>query len=267
MFSNFFSKIKNFSISFLSSILINGGTLPKKIGIIMDGNRRYALKNHIKKIQGHTNGMKTLLDIIQWCITFGVEEITTFAFSVDNFNRTKEEVDALLQLFKENFHKFSKSKEALSLGVKICVYGNWSFFDEEIQNIFKEIEETTKNNTKIRLNVCIGYNSTEEIYHAKKESDPKNTDYKKELESHLYGGYNCNPDLLIRTSGETRLSNYLLYQTRFSIIVFLDKYWPELTFFDFFKILLRYNYNYQNHLSKIKLLEKENTFSIINKDI
>ena len=105
------------------------------------------------------------------------------------------------------------------------------------------------------------------MYRARKESNDKVSDLRKELESHLYGGYNCNPDLLIRTSGETRLSNYLLYQTRFSVIIFIDKYWPEMTFFDFFKILIRYNYNYTNHRSKIKQLEKENCFSILEKDI
>ena len=267
MLTSLIGKCADFSSYVLSSILINGGNIPKKIAIIMDGNRRYAEKKHIKKIQGHTDGMKALLNIIQWCINFKVEEVTAFAFSVDNFNRAKEEVDNLLQLFKENFQKFSKSKEAHSLGIKICVYGNWSFFDQEIQHIFHEIEETTKENSKIKLNVCIGYNSTEEMYRARKESNDKVSDLRKELESHLYGGYNCNPDLLIRTSGETRLSNYLLYQTRFSVIIFIDKYWPEMTFFDFFKILIRYNYNYTNHRSKIKQLEKENCFSILEKDI
>ena len=87
---------------------------------------------------------------------------------------------------------------------------------------------------------------------------------KNEFESKLYGGYNCNPDLLIRTSGETRLSNYLLYQCRFSIIIFIDKFWPELSFYDYFKILLKYSYNYPSHREKLKRLEKENNFEILS---
>ena len=138
-----FGIISNYFDSFLTNaletILINGCNIPKSIGIIMDGNRRYANKNHIKKIQGHTDGMKALLNIINWSIKLKVEELTVFAFSVDNFNRSQEEVDALLNLFKENFAKFSDSKEAKVLGIKICIYGNKKFFSEEIQEIFSKI--------------------------------------------------------------------------------------------------------------------------------
>ena len=135
-------------------------------------------------------------------------------------------------------------------------------FDEDIKKIFKEIEEKTKNSNKIKLNVCIGYNSTEEIYQAALKCDKNKENFKKEFESNLYGGYNCNPELLIRTSGETRLSNYLLYQCRFALILFVEKKWPELTMFDYFKILLRYNYNYYDHKAKLKQLEKENNYII-----
>lgn len=258
--SNYFD---SFLTNALETILINGCNIPKSIGIIMDGNRRYANKNHIKKIQGHTDGMKALLNIINWSIKLKVEELTVFAFSVDNFNRSQEEVDALLNLFKESFAKFSDSKEAKVLGIKICIYGNKKFFSEEIQEIFSKIEEKTKNYNKIKLNVCIGYNSTEEVNNARGKIKSKSLEkIRSEFESNLYGGYNCNPDLIIRTSGEIRLSNYLLYQSRFSQIIFVAKYWPELTFYDYFKILLRYHYNYSNHLSKIKYLEKEYAYKI-----
>ena len=250
MFSFISLSLNKFFTSILTSILKNGGYIPKSIGIIMDGNRRYAKKKHKQIIQGHTEGMETLLNILQWSLKFEIKELTVFAFSVDNFNRSDEEVNNLLSLFKESFYKYAKSKETNTLGVKICIYGNWKFFDEEIQNIFKEVEEKTKDNNLLKLNVCIGYNFTEDL--------------KNEFESKLYGGYNCNPDLLIRTSGETRLSNYLLYQCRFSIIIFIDKFWPELSFYDYFKILLKYSYNYPSHREKLKRLEKENNFEILS---
>ena len=260
--SSSFNKIIN---SILTSVLKNGICIPKIIGIIMDGNRRYSKKHNFKTIQGHTDGMETLFNFLQWSMQFEIKELTVFAFSVDNFNRNEKEINDLITLFKESFYKYMQKKEKNhDLGVKICIYGNWSFFDEEMQKIFKDIEEKTKNNNLLKLNVCIGYNFTEELHHVRQSINDKAENLKNEFESKLYGGYNCNPDLLIRTSGETRLSNYLLYQCRFSMIMFLDKYWPELSFFDFCKILLKYNYNYTSHREKLKSLEKANNFDILS---
>jgi undecaprenyl diphosphate synthase len=262
MLSFLSSKINDYWNSILISLLINGVNLPKRIGIIMDGNRRYAKVRNLKIIQGHTDGMKTLINLLKWSISLNIEELTVFAFSIDNFKRSEEEVNNLMNLFKENFNKFGNDKELLKQGIKICIYGKKDLFDDEIQNIFKNIEEKTKNGSAIKLNVCIGYDSTEEIYQAASKSNKNAKNLRKEFESHLYGGYNCCPDLMIRTSGEIRLSNYLLYQCRFSLVLFINKKWPELSFFDYFKILLRYNYNYNDHKAKLKQLEEDNNFSI-----
>ena len=216
--SSVFSKINSYWGSALLSILKNGANIPKRIGIIMDGNRRYARSKHFKDIEGHKDGAKTLINLIQWSIDLNIEELTVFAFSIDNFTRKEEEINNLKNLFKESFEKFGNNKEALNSGVKICIYGNINLFDDEIKKIFREIEQKTKNANKIKLNVCIGYNSTEEIYQANIKCDKGKDNLRKEFESHLYGGYNCNPELLIRTSGEIRLSNYLLYQCRFALI-------------------------------------------------
>ena len=260
--SSVFSKINSYWCAALLSILKNGANIPKGIGIIMDGNRRYARSKHFKDIEGHKDGAKTLINLIQWSIDLNIEELTVFAFSIDNFTRKEEEINNLKNLFKESFEKFGNNKEALNSGVKICIYGNINLFDDEIKKIFREIEQKTKNANKIKLNVCIGYNSTEEIYQANIKCDKGKDNLRKEFESHLYGGYNCNPELLIRTSGEIRLSNYLLYQCRFALILFVEKKWPELTMFDYFLILLRYNYNYYDHKAKLKQLEKDNNFVI-----
>ena len=261
-FSSIFSKINEYWCSTLLSILRNGANIPKRIGIIMDGNRRYARSRHLEDIEGHKDGVRTLINLLNWSISLNIQELTVFAFSIDNFNRKEEEINNLKNLFKESFEKFGNDKEALNSGIKICIYGNLDLFDEDIRKIFKEIEEKTKKGEKIKLNVCIGYNSTEEIYQAALKSDKNEENFRKEFESHLYGGYNCNPELLIRTSGETRLSNYLLYQSRFSLIIFVEKKWPELTMFDYFMILLKYNYNYSDHKAKLKQLEKDNNYII-----
>ena len=221
--SSVFSKINSYWCAALLSILKNGANIPKRIGIIMDGNRRYARSKHFKDIEGHKDGAKTLINLIQWSIDLNIEELTVFAFSIDNFTRKEEEINNLKNLFKESFEKFGNNKEALNSGVKICIYGNINLFDDDIKKIFSEIEQKTKNANKIKLNVCIGYNSTEEIYQANIKCDKGKDNLRKEFESHLYGGYNCNPELLIRTSGEIRLSNYLLYQCRFALILFVEK--------------------------------------------
>lgn len=252
-------------------LLTKGGVIPRKIGIIMDGNRRYAEKNNIKKIVGHTDGMNTLLEMMKWAIDFGIQEVTVFAFSIDNFNRSKEEIDGLINIFKEFFYKRVNDCDFNSQGIKISIYGNWTFFENELQEIFREIEERTKNNNVIKLNICAGYNSTEEISKANEKmvkalhtNDDKVMDPLNLFESFLYGGYNLKHDLIIRTSGETRLSNFMLYQSRFSMIMFVSKYWPEFSFYDFFYILLRYNYNYSSHIKSLKDLEDKHSFPILN---
>jgi ditrans,polycis-polyprenyl diphosphate synthase len=292
MFKYVGEKVSSVFKKTMAGIFYVGGYIPKSVAIIMDGNRRYAQKKHVEKIKGHEDGMTKLLQVLLWCIDLGIKELTVFAFSIDNFNRSKEEFDALMNLIKEKFSKLSEKNEFMNkYGVKICIYGNVSFFDNEIREILNKIERDTEGNDNIKLNVCLGYNSTEEIYQTKLktidqlkggtnsdnkleieidkknefDSDRKDQQYStseiiNKFESNLYGGYNCNPDILVRTSGEVRLSNFLSYQCRFSMIFFVDKFWPEFSFLDFMKILLRYNIDYSNHTRKLKELEKINSF-------
>jgi len=311
-----------------------GGYVPKSVAIIMDGNRRYAVKNKFEKIKGHEDGLKKLLEVVEWSLYFEVKEVTAFAFSIDNFNRPKEEFDNLVKLAKDKFTYLTEKGEYFDAKqIRVCFYGNLDILqDNELVSKFKKMEEETKNNNILKLNICFSYNSSEEIIRAfsklnqkvkedqeklnennlneihlnksnesfknnsnlnknnrgrkiknpnlqienfkSEDNDKENISFysnneillskeslKKEFEKNLYGGYNCKPDILIRTSGEIRLSNFLLYQTRFSMLFFIDKFWPELTFFDFLKILVRYNYSYKSHMQKIKEIEKE--FNVI----
>lgn len=280
MLKKFGDKISNIFITSISGIFKIGGHIPKSIAIIMDGNRRYAKKKNFQKIKGHEEGLNTLLNVLIWSIELEIKELTVFAFSIDNFNRPQEEVNSLMILAKEKFAKLAEKNEYLNqYGVKVCFYGNLDFLDEEMKNIFSKMEKDTEQNTTIKLNVCFPYNSTEEIYSAVEKSKSQinfsqessniksESDFnfcnqqiqkkmKEVLESNLYGQYNCNPDLVIRTSGEIRLSNFLLYQTRFSMLFFLDKFWPEFNFSDFMKIILRYNIDYKSHYKKINELQE-----------
>jgi ditrans,polycis-polyprenyl diphosphate synthase len=258
-------KISNFVTSTLCGIFKIGAYIPKSVAVIMDGNRRYAEKKNFQKIKGHEDGLNKLLDVLLWCIELEIKELSVFAFSIDNFNRSKDEVDSLMNLAKEKFARLSEKNELLNkYGVKVCFYGNIDFLDDEMRNTVNKIEEQTESNSIIKLNVCFPYNSTEEIYSAvnkaKQKSHNEKLDYRSLLESNLYGQYNCNPDILIRTSGEVRLSNYLLYQTRFAMLFFVDKFWPDFQFKDFLSTLLRYNIYYKEHLKKINELESHNEF-------
>lgn len=275
MLKYFRDKISEFFIHCMTKILEYGGHIPKSIAIIMDGNRRYAQKKNYIKIKGHEDGLSTLLDVVQWSLKLKIKEITVFAFSIDNFNRPQDEVNSLMSLAKEKFQKLSEKGEYFNnYGVQVCFYGNVSFIeDKELIDILSDVELKTKKNSQIKLNICFPYNSSEEIYSAveKSQSQIKTSielnssqeKIKNILESNLYGGYNLNPEILIRTSGEVRLSNFLLYQCRFSKIYFLDKFWPEFSFRDLFDIIIKYNLDYKSHLRKIRELEQTNNFKII----
>lgn len=285
--------------SFASKIFKYGGHIPKSVAIIMDGNRRYAQKKNIVKIQGHEDGLNKLLEIVEWSILLEIKEVTAFAFSIDNFNRSKEEFDNLMDLAKKKFAKLAEKGEYFDKkNIRVCIYGDLNLLeDKELIRKFSEMEKNTLNNNKIKLNICFSYNSTEESLRSLSflqekikenenylsQKDPKsnisnqlsdnksenqidssisNDENKKFFENNLYGGYDCKPEILIRTSGEIRLSNFLLYQTRFSMLFFIEKYWPELNFYDYFLILLRYNYNYKSHRKLISEIERNNGVEI-----
>lgn len=308
--------------SLTAKVFKYGGYIPKSIAIIMDGNRRYAAKNKFEKIKGHEDGLKKLLEVVDWSLYFEIKEVTAFAFSIDNFNRPKEEFENLVKLAKEKFTYLTEKGEYFDTKkIRVCFYGNLEILqDKDLVDKFRKMEEETKNNSVLKLNICFSYNSSEEIIRAmynlnekikleegrnknynpnssnipnninninsnncyrnsknnknkkpiypSKDNSENNKDfYSKdnlinEFEKNLYGGYNCKPDILIRTSGEIRLSNFLLYQTRFTMLFFVDKFWPEITFIDYLKILMRYNYTYKSHLQKVKEIEKKNNIEI-----
>lgn len=266
MFKYFGDKINLLMKTMTTAIFNIGGHIPKSIAIIMDGNRRFAVRKKVEKIKGHEEGLSKLLQVISWCLDFGIKELTVFAFSIDNFNRPHEEVEALMNLAQEKFVILSQKNEYFNkYGVKVCFYGNMAYLSENMRECFIKMEKDTENNYKMKLNVCFPFNSNEEIYQSVRNiSIIDSKDNKELLESFLYGRYNCNPDLLIRTSGEVRLSNFLLYQARFSMLFFVNKFWPDFNYLDFMNILIRYNINFKTRLQNIRSLEEKNNFIIQN---
>lgn len=212
------------------------------VAIIMDGNGRWATKRGLKRTEGHKEGSKTLEKIAIHAINRGVKVLSVYAFSTDNFKRTKEEVDYLMDLviltFKTKFKSIDKE------GIRVIFSGRKEPLREDVLSAMDELQEKTKNNTKGILNICLNYGGQEEIVDASKklvkdviENNISIDDINKEL-FYKYLYQDLPPiDLLIRTSGEYRVSNYMLYQMSYSEFYFTDTLFPDFNEEEFDKAL------------------------------
>ena len=199
------------------------------IAIIMDGNRRWAKEHFLPSMMGHKKGVDALKKITRACEDFGVKYLTLYAFSTENWNRKKEEVDFLMDLLATTLK--SELDELNQNNVKMNFIGDLRALNQNLQDILEKSIEVTKNNTGVVLTVAINYGARDEIIHAIKniiKDGKKEDEITQELVSnYLYTKNIPDPDLLIRTSGEKRISNYLLWQIAYSEIYVTDTYWPE----------------------------------------
>ncbi|KAI4501597.1 hypothetical protein M0802_003474 [Mischocyttarus mexicanus] len=235
--------------------ILKSGEIPKHVAFIMDGNRRYANKKHIGKIGGHTQGFQKLTETLQWCLDLGIPEVTVYAFSIENFKRSKEEVDGLMELARQKFRSLINEKEKLmENGVCVRIIGNLDLLPEDLRKLIAETIIITKNNNKAFLNIAFAYTSRDEMTYAIKDilkgisdSDILPEDINEDLISKCLYTYNSpNPDLLIRTSGEIRLSDFLIWQVSNSCIYFADVLWPEFSAWDLFGAIFYYQRCYTN---------------------
>lgn len=205
----------------------------KHIAIIMDGNRRWAKQRHLPTAIGHQKGVTALKNTMRACDNFGIKYLTVYAFSTENWNRTEEEVNFLMGLLAKTIR--NELREMNENGIKITFIGNIKGLNRELQGIVKEAEETTKNNQGVNLQIAFNYGSRMEITNACKQIAEEvkqgklNTEDITEstISSNLYTNNITDPDLLIRTGGEKRISNYLLWQSAYSEIYVTDIFWPE----------------------------------------
>ena len=201
----------------------------KHIAIIPDGNRRWAKEHLLPSVMGHKKGVEALKNIVRACAEFDVKHLTMYAFSTENWNRKKEEVDYLMNLLASTIK--NELSELDENNVKLVFLGNLSQLNQELQDILDNAQKTTKDNTGVNLNIAINYGSRDEITTAVKNIVAKG--YKEDeineklISDNLYTKNIPDPDLLIRTSGEKRISNYLLWQIAYCEIYVTDKYWPE----------------------------------------
>lgn len=214
--------------------------VPLCVGVIMDGNRRWAKKKGLMAVKGHSAGSEKLKDIIKWAKIAGIKHIVAYAFSTENWDRTEKEVSYLLNLMQEVFLKNVDFME--EEGVRIRFIGTLDRFSEKMQGILKDTEERTKNNTVLELTLALSYGGRVEIVHALQELiDEGETHINEEkIAQHLWTKDTPDPELIIRTGGKMRLSNFLPWQSVYSELYFTDTLWPDLSEKEFYTALKGY---------------------------
>jgi tritrans,polycis-undecaprenyl-diphosphate synthase [geranylgeranyl-diphosphate specific] len=218
------------------------------MGIILDGNRRFAKKLMAKPWNGHEEGAKRVEELLDWCKELDIRQLTLYCFSLENFKRTKEEVDFLMKLFKKEFERLDKDERVEKNQVKIRFFGQKELLDKELQELMSKIEEKTKGYNNYRLNFAIAYGGRQEIISAiKKMVEEKKEINEENFQKSLW--ISDSPDLIIRTGGEKRTSNFLPWQSVYSEWIFLDKMWPEITKKDLEEAITEFN-NRQRRFGK-----------------
>jgi len=225
---------------------INRKKVPEHIAIIMDGNGRWATKKGLPRTYGHKRGVSVLKEIIKASKKLGCKVLTVYAFSTENWTRPAKEVDFLINLFSEVLrNEIEEINEELT---KIKFVGDLTPFPETLKKIISSSESLTKNNNKFLLNVCVNYGGRQEIVKVAKElalksfsGEIKPSQIDEELfNSELLTQGIKDPELLIRTSGEKRISNFLLWQLAYSEIYISEVLWPDFNEFEFFKAIIDY---------------------------
>ncbi len=212
---------------------INLKFLPKHISIIMDGNGRWAKKKGLLRALGHEEGTKAVRDVVEGCAEIGIENLTLYAFSTENWNRPKLEVDILMRLLVTSLRK--EIKTLTQNNIRLNAIGNLENLPKKAQKELNEVIDKTKNNKRMTLTLALSYGSREELIHAVKDISQKVNNDEISLEAidesiinqHLYTRNLPDVDLLIRTSGEQRISNFLLWQIAYAELYFTNVLWPD----------------------------------------
>ncbi len=223
------------------------------MGLILDGNRRYAKEMGFDSVtMGHREGARKLDDVLQWCSDMGIKIVTIWVLSTDNIQRDKREVDSLLKVIDEKIDELSKSPVIKRNAFRIKALGKLEILPDTLKKTIRNAEESTKNNEKHVLNIAIGYGGREEIVEAVKRAlkgkkaqtadELANSITTEDITAHLYTNGIPDPDLIIRTSGEIRLSGFLLWQSAYSEFYFCDAFWPAFRKIDFLRAIRSYQH-------------------------
>ena len=221
-------------------------TVPRHVGVILDGNRRFSRRLMMKPWKGHEWGAKKVEKLFDWCIELDIKELTLYAFSMQNLDRPKKEFDYLMKLFEKEFSRMLADEKLDRLGIQINFLGRISLFPETLQDVMHKLMEKTKNYSNHIINFAMAYGGREEVVDAvrkvaaqiKSGSLDVNDINEKVFSENLYTDH--EPDLIIRTGGDRRTSNFLIWQSNYSEWCFVEKFWPEFEKEDFIACLEDY---------------------------
>ena len=224
---------------------VKRGIKPKHVGIIMDGNRRFATTLGLLPWDGHEVGANKLEEVLNWCLDLNINIITVYAFSRENFNRSTPEVQKLMELFEKKFLRLVSDERVHKNKIRVRTIGRVDLLPENVQKAIRTAEVATTDYKNHFLNVAIGYSGREEIVEAFRKVAEKvqRGELSKDkidetvVHEHLYTAGLPDPDLIIRTSGEERLSGFLLWQSSYSELYFCESYWPAFRKIDFLRAL------------------------------
>lgn len=223
------------------------GDIPNHVAIILDGNRRWAKKNLMVSKNGHWQGADAVENLLDWCEEFDIKIITLYVLSVENLDRGDQELEFLYGLIKNRLEKLYSDPRIHRNEMRVKAIGKTEILPESINDVLHRLDDATKNYKKHFLNIAIAYGGQNELVDAVKKIGGKikdgslNVDQidKKEIESNLYTSYlpQSSPDMILRTSGEKRLSGFLMWQSAYSELVFMDIYWPEFRKIDLMRAI------------------------------
>jgi len=220
---------------------------PEHIAIILDGNRRWATEKALNPWRGHEKGAEKVNQLLDWCLKLGVKSITLYGFSTENFSRPKNEIEEIMRIAESQFRKIITDERIHKNKVRVKVIGRVSLLPDDLQKLIRDVEKSTQSYDKHFLNIAFAYGGRAEIVDAVRkiankiregELTPEVVD-EKLFEKYLYTSHmpKQDPDLIIRTSGEERLSGFLLWQAAYSEFCFLDAFWPDFRVIDLLRVV------------------------------
>ena len=226
---------------------IEHGGMPEHIGIILDGNRRWAGLRNLNPSIGHHYGAEKIEELLDWCLDLGIRTLTLYVFSTENFQRPLDEVEEIMKLAVSNLRKALADKRIHKNKVRVKAIGQTYRLPQDVRELIGEVEEATKDYDEFYLNIAIAYGGRAEIVDAAKQIalqvkngflDPQHVN-ENVFEKYLYTSYlpKSDPDLVIRSSGEERLSGFLLWQSAYSELCFTDVFWPEFRKIDLWRAI------------------------------
>jgi tritrans,polycis-undecaprenyl-diphosphate synthase [geranylgeranyl-diphosphate specific] len=231
------------------------GNIPEHIAVILDGNRRFARETGMGELQGHTFGAKKLEEVLGWCQELGIKHFTVYAFSTENFNRSSGEIQGLMELFARKFEEVAADDRVHKYRIRVRALGDPNLLPEQVRDAIRRAEQATQEYNGYSLNIAVGYGGRAELAQAVRkiceriergEIEPSDVD-ERVIGDHLYTADLPDPDLIIRTSGEERLSGFLLWQSAYSELYFCEANWPSFSKADFLRAISTYQGRERRH--------------------